>query len=435
MPTIRLTARTLDGLPLPSRGRVEYFDESLPGFAIRVFPTGRKVFTLLYRMKGGRASKKERVDIGTYPPLSLSQARALAEKMRAEIQLGKDPRVGRRGSGQALRPGDNPTVRLLCEAYLAHPSGAGRLRAATTLPAYQRLVAVEILPAFADRPAADLTRTEVREWSERLAETKPFVANRAFAVMRRIYEWSLGRDLIATSPFVGIHKPAIETPRDRVLSDGEIRRVFDALRHERPIIAALWELLFYTGVRRGTALAAKWSEIDLKLRTWDVPVTKKARGNPEGTGKPFIMPLSKQAVATLRLLQPFSAHSDYLFPGGSPRRATLDLERNLFSPQKSNQRLRQLTGIQDLQMRDIRRTVATGLGRLKVSPVTISRVLDHTLQGVGQVTHVYAKYDFLEEKRKALDAWGAYLAKLLRERPTIGDARLTGRQRTGAPAA
>jgi integrase len=109
-------------------------------------------------------------------------------------------------------------------------------------------------------------------------------------------------------------------------------------------------------VRRGTALAAKWSDTDLKLRTWEVPVTKKARGNPEGTGKPFIMPLSRQAVGTLRLLQPFSAHSDYLFPGGSPRRATLDIERNLFSPQKSNQRLRQLTGIQDLQMRDIRRT-------------------------------------------------------------------------------
>jgi integrase len=188
--------------------------------------------------------------------------------------------------------------------------------------------------------------------------------------------------------------------------------VFGALRHERPIIAGLWELLFYTAVRPGTALAAKWSRIDLARKLWEVPVTKKARGSPEGAGKPFIVPLSSQAIAVLKLLQPFSAHSDYVFPGGSPRRAAADAERNLFSPQKSIQRIRETTGIRDLQMRDIRRTVATGLGRLKVTPVTISRVLDHTIQGVGQVTHVYAKYDFLEEK-EALALWGRYVASLL----------------------
>jgi integrase len=234
--------------------------------------------------------------------------------------------------------------------------------------------------------------------------------------MRRCYEWALSRDIVQLSPFVGIHKPAVELPRDRVLSDTEIQAVFEALQHERPIIAALWELLFYTGVRPGTALAARWTHLDLARRLWDVPVTKKARGNAEGAGKPFVVPLSSQAIAVLRLLQPFSAHSDYVFPGGSPRRATADTDRNLFNPQKSIQRVRQETGIGDLQMRDIRRTVATGLGRLKVPPVIISRVLDHTIQSVGQVTQIYAKYDFLEEKRRALDLWGRHLATLLKTR-------------------
>ena len=146
------------------------------------------------------------------------------------------------------------------------------------------------------------------------------------------------------------------------------------------------------------------------------------------TSKPFIVPLSPQAIAVLKLLQPFSAHSDYVFPGGSPRRATADAERNLFSPQKSIQRIRETTGIRDLQMRDIRRTVATGLGKLKVPPVTISRVLDHTIQGIGQVTHVYAKYDFLEEKREALDLWGRYLATLLDASFAPPRQRVTPRQ-------
>ena len=160
-------------------------------------------------------------------------------------------------------------------------------------------------------------------------------------------------------------------------------------------------------------------------------------------GSHFVVPLSPQTVAVLKLLQPFSAHSDYVFPGGSPRRATADTERNLFSPQKSIVRIREKTGIGDLQMRDIRRTVATGLGRLKVTPVTISHVLDHTIQGVGQVTHVYAKYDFLEEKRQALDLWGRHLTALLKGKserqeggatPWIWGGRRRPRLATGQPA-
>jgi integrase len=431
VPTLKLTSRALDTLPLPSR-RVEYFDESLPGFAVRIFPSGRRVFTLLYRMKGGRTKKKERVDLGTYPPLTLAQARDLATRLKAEIQLGKDPRRERlpaRPADASLMAADGLTVKQLCEAYLVHPSGGGRLRAASTLPHYCRLMDVEIVPAFGGRLAAEITRTEVREWSETLAQVKPVVANRAFAVMRRAYEWALGRDLVQSSPFVGIHKPAAEVPRDRVLSDDEIRAVFDALRQERPIIAGLWELLFYTAVRPGTALAARWSHIDLPRKVWEVPVTKKARGSAEGTGKPFIVPLSPQAIAVLKLLQPFSAHSDYVFPGAGPRRATADAERNLFSPQKSIQRTRETTGIRDLQMRDIRRTVATGLGKLKIPPVTISRVLDHTIQGIGQVTHVYARYDFLEEKREALDLWGSHLSSLL----NASSVRPEGREKPPPP--
>jgi integrase len=419
MPTIKLTARALDTLPLPRRGRVEYFDDSLPGFAVRVFPSGRRVFTLLYRMKGGRGNRKERVDIGTYPPLTLKQARDRAEKLKAEIQLGKDPRGEREPTTATATDAldDGVSVKRLCEAYLLHPSGGGKLRAASTLPHYRRLIEAEIVPAFGERRAAEIARTEVREWSERLAAKKPVVANRAFAVMRRCYEWALSRDVVQASPFVGIHKPAAELARDRVLTDAELQAIFEALRQERPIIAGLWEFLLYTAVRPGTALAAQWSHIDLTRKSWEVPVTKKARGNPEGAGKPFVVPLSPQAVAVLKLLQPFSAHSDYVFPGGSPRRATVDSERNLFSPQKSIQRVREKTGIGDLQLRDIRRTVATGLGRLKVPPVTISRVLDHTIQGVGQVTHVYAKYDFLEEKREALNLWGRHLAALQKAGP------------------
>jgi integrase len=66
-------------------------------------------------------------------------------------------------------------------------------------------------------------------------------------------------------------------------------------------------------------LSSSLRSVDLQRKVWEVPVTKKARGSAEGTGKPFIVPLSPQAVAVLKLLQPFSSDSDYVFPGESPQ--------------------------------------------------------------------------------------------------------------------
>jgi integrase len=154
----------------------------------------------------------------------------------------------------------------------------------------------------------------------------------------------------------------------------------------------------------------------LDRKVWEVPITKRARGNPEGAGRPFVVPLSSQAIAVVELLKPFAAHSDFVFPGGSPRRASLDTERNLFSPQKSIQRVRERTGIKDFMMRDIRRTVATGLAELGTSPTVISKVLDHTLPGESTVTPIYSRYAFLDEKREALDAWGRHVEGLLRSK-------------------
>jgi integrase len=413
MPTVNLTAKTLENLKPPTDpgARVEYFDDSVPGFTVRVTRDGQRTFTFLYRLHGKRC----RIKLGTHPPLSLKQARDAAKDAWAAVQRNEDPRLLEK-KVRSQSAGASATFGQLCERYFAAPDGGKRLRAATTLPHYERLVKAEIAPAFGKRVPDEISRSEVREWAESLGREKPVVANRAFSIMRRVYAWALGRDLVTGTPFVGIHKPAVETPRDRVLTPEEIVKVFGALRHERPIIAALWELLFYTGVRPGTALGARWTDMKLDRKVWEVPITKRARGNPEGAGRPFVVPLSSQAIAVVQLLKPFAAHSDFVFPGGSPRRASLDTERNLFSPQKSIQRLRERTGIKDFMMRDIRRTVATGLAELGTSPTVISKVLDHTLPGESTVTPIYSRYAFLDEKREALDSWGRHVEGLLRSK-------------------
>src|SRR5262245_29192995 len=89
MAKIRLTQRTLETIKVPAQGRDEYSDELLPNFVLRVSASGRKAFTYMYRFRG----KQRRADLGTFPPLTLGEAREMARQAWAEVQRGNDPRT------------------------------------------------------------------------------------------------------------------------------------------------------------------------------------------------------------------------------------------------------------------------------------------------------------------------------------------------------
>lgn len=410
MPKIKLMQRTLEALKPPTAGRVEYSDELLPNFFLRISATGRKTFTYMYRFKG----LQKRAEIGTFPPLTLGEARDMARQVWAEVQRGNDPNQGlpwlknREPLTIRVEPAHGPFSEM-CRRYLDERRGF--LRTATHR-LYVRLVDRHIVPAFGSREPAEITRADVKEWIERLKVT-PTQANRAMAVMRLVCEWATEEGIIPTSPCAGLKKPAPEMARSRYLSQDEIRTVFEALAKERPLIAAYYELLFFTAVRRSKPLEAEWKDLDLKKAVWHIPITKRARGNPEGTGRPFVVPLTRQALASLRVLHAFSGHSRFVFPGGTPRRSQLDEEHRLHNPQKSVERIRERSGL-DFQIRDIRRTVATRMAEdLGISPFVIAKVMDHKLPGEAEMGDVYNRYDYLAEKRQALAKWCDHLSRVI----------------------
>jgi len=411
MAKIKLTQRTLETLKPPQAGRVEFSDDALPNFVLRVSATGRKAFTFMYRFRG----EQRRAELGTFPPLSLGEAREMARQVWAEVQRGNDPREtlaclkNRRVEAASPHPPEG-AFSDLCRRYLEDRRSF--LRTATHR-LYARLIDRHLVPAFGGKDPSAITRGDVREWIERLRAT-PIQANRAMAVMRLVCEWATNEGVIPASPCAGVKRPAPEVGRSRYLNHDELRAVFEALRNERPLIAAYYELLFYTGVRRSMPLEAKWADIDFKKALLHIPITKRARGNPDGTGKPFVMPLTRQALASLKVLQAFSGHSRFLFPGGSPRRAQLDEERNMHNPQKSVERIRERSGV-DFQIRDIRRTVATRMAEdLSVTPFLIAKVMDHKLPGEAEMGELYNRYDYLPEKREALTKWCDHLSRIVR---------------------
>jgi integrase len=427
MPKRKLTQRTLETLRPPVTGRIEYRDELLPNFVLRVAATGRKTYTYVYRFQG----KQKRAEIGTFPPLTLGDARDMARQVWREVQQGNDPAKTLAWlSNRATAPRDGTPGSTagpfadVCRRYLDERRSF--LRAATHA-FYSRLIDRHIVPEFGTKEPSAITRAEVKAWIERLKGT-PIQANRAMAVMRLLCKWTETEGIIQATPCAGLQRPAPEIARSRYLNHTEIASIFSALQKERPLIAAYYELLFFTGVRRSKPLDAEWKDIDLERGVWHIPITKRARGNAEGMGRPFIVPLTRQARESLKILYAFAGHSRFVFPGGSPRRAQLDEEHRMHNPQKSLERIRMRSGV-DFQIRDIRRTVATGMAEdLGIAPFIIAKVMDHKLPGEAQMGDVYNRYDYLDERRGALAKWCDHVRRILKKSAKQSDTGTTARR-------
>lgn len=153
----------LESLKPPVQGRSEYSDRLLPNFFVRVSSSGLKSFTFMYRFRG----KQRRADIGSYPPLTLGEAREMARQVWAEVQRGGDPREtlawlkNRESARRATAAGVAGGFTDLCHAYLADSSH--RLRTSTH-QFYRRLINGQMIPAFGSREPSTITRADVKAW-------------------------------------------------------------------------------------------------------------------------------------------------------------------------------------------------------------------------------------------------------------------------------
>jgi integrase len=162
------------------------------------------------------------------------------------------------------------------------------------------------------------------------------------------------------------------------------------------------ELLLLTGARRGELCAARWTQIDLKGKTWDVPAENSK------TDKPYSVPLSDRAVELLQRLKKQAERSPWVLPAADPAK---HLEPRLLTRgvAKCLKRFGE-AGVKPFTLHDLRRTCRSGLGRLAVQPHVAEMVLNHAQRGI---VGTYDVNTYLPEMRAALDKWAAHLAQYL----------------------
>lgn len=386
----KLTKSLIDSLQASSKDAI-YWDTEPKGFGVKVTPTGRKVFLVMYRPKG-HAGAAKKYTIGPFGKLTVQQARERARAILADGSAGKDVHALERAE-QRKRASDR--ISDLVEQFLEKHASHNR-----TADETKRILHREFVPLFGNQSIHVLTKHDIISIIEGVEKRgSPVMANRTLAAIRKFLNWCVSRGIIDASPAQGVTAHVKEQSRERTLDHPEIRAVLVAARQIGYPFGPIIELLFQTAQRRDEVSGMRWSEIDLGKALWTIP------GERAKNGKTHDVHLSNAAVALIRSMPRF------VLPDGSesPFVFTTTGKTAVSGFSKAKAQVDNLSGVTDWRLHDIRRTVATEMSKMGVAIHVAEAILNHKSGTVSGVTAVYQRNQFLDERREAINRWCARL--------------------------
>jgi len=405
-----LNDTSIRSLKPPARGRVDYFDDATPGLSLRVTSNDVRTWTVFYRDKNGR---QKRLTLGRYPSVKLVDARELARETQRKVAHGGDPVVEKRAARDVLTFGD--LAKEYIETY-AKPNKR-------SWQEDERQLGTSLLPKWKTRPAAEISAEDLLAvLNAKVKDGAPVAANRLRALVSRIFTFGAEQRHISptANPVIGVKKPTKETTRDRVLTDEEIRRLWDACATQNPYVCAWFRLRLVTAQRGGELLQMRWQDIDSKSHFWTIPgaFVKNAHGHRvylNETARKILqtVPRSDNAVWVF----PKSFMGDYKHVG---RRLAQSTRANIVAEPKANGKERDRA---DIRGHDLRRTAASLMASGGVPRFVISRILNHSEE--KDITSVYDRYSYDAEKRAAMDFWDRQLAATLKGKSALHVRRFT----------
>jgi integrase len=405
--------------PAKKGERYDVLDALMPNLLVRVTETGHRSWMFRARFPGKVNPKTGRRDptrrhLGDVGSMTLVDARAKAGRWHTLIEQGIDPKLHEQQEREqqrlaALREKQD-TFLTVAEAYFAHLKRSGVKKAAD----YEREIRNEFVSRWAERPIADIGPADVRAVVEAAVKRDaPSQAHSLFQRARALWGWVLdtGAYGLTSAPTDHMRASALagrKVVRNRVLSDPELRAVWAAIEQEsHPAWQGLYKALWLTGARLTEVTDMSWSELDDKDKPtlWTIP------GKRHKSGEDFVRPLSPALIELFKLLPRYNS-GDFVFSvdwGKSP-------VRGLSKPiQRLRARMRaQLGDGPDWRVHDWRRTVRSHLSALPVEQHVRRLVLGHAQEGMDRV---YDRFDYLDEKRRALELWAARLHSIVTPPP------------------
>ncbi|MDA0691526.1 MAG: tyrosine-type recombinase/integrase [Nitrospinae bacterium] len=401
---IKFTNMQLNALK-PEAKRYVVFGEGDKGLGVRVEPSGTKTFFFEYKFNG----KNRLYTIGRYPqPVGLAQARTQAAKLKEKVRNGIDPGSEQKAKNQAHR--DAETIKVLADEYLERHAKVKK----SSWKEDERILMKDVLPVWGKRKAKDIVKRDINLLLDGIVDRGAKVAaNRTLSVITKMFNFAVARDILAASPCVKIPRPAKEVPRDRKLSEDEIKILWAGLEPDSgisiaPIMKLALRFMAVTAQRKSEVLNAVWTEFNFHEDYWELPAHRTKNG------KAHRVPLSPLALEILEAAKQVSKGSEWVFPspvGKRTQKKTPGVSPIVGSSLDHAVR-RTLTnfGIEHFTPHDLRRTATSMITGLGVPRLTVKKILNHT---DSEVTGIYDRHDYFGEKKQALLAWDKKLRTIV----------------------
>jgi integrase len=394
---MRLDKNVIVGLVRPAdKDDVVVWDDSLPCFGVRLRGK-RKTYLVQYRING----QQRRESLGDVRKIQLDDARSIARRRFAEVELGTDPAV-KRAAARAAADAAALTLASVAERYLE--AKQDRLRPNTYIQAKHHFTA--LWTPLAKRPIDSIRRAEIAAHLQVLIKERgPVAAARARGNLSALFTWAMREGLCESNPTIATNDPAEGIqPRDRVLSEAELASVWRACGDDD--FGCIVRLLILTGCRRQEIGDLKRQEIDFDRGVITIPGTR--------TKNRRALALTLPTIA-IDLLQSVPRRDDRnnVFGGGFD-----GFNAWSYSTIALNNRIAVAEGqpLAPWTLHDLRRSMATHAAELGVQPHIVEAILNHVSGHKRGVAGIYNRARYDREIASALALWAEHVSAVVEGR-------------------
>ncbi len=336
----------------PGQKKTDHWDTHIRGFILTVRENGGRTYSLRYTDDRGT---QRQLKIGDYEAITNEQARKAAQKYRAEVTLGGNPKQEKEQKKII------PLYAVLADEHLAFAKT--HLRAPENT---ERVLRCHILPKWGRTPVDMMTSQAIAKWfaDKREEGLAPATVEKIRIVLNRSFELALqwGTAGVTTNPVRPIPRVKFNNAKERYLTQAEAERLQRAVKQsDNPQLRNIIGLLLLTGARKQELLKAKWEHVDLERRLWYIPVTK--------TGKPRHVPLSQAAIDIIEQLPRFDG-CPWLLPNLNTLKPYSDIKRAWDTARRA-------AGLHNLRIHDLRHSAASFMINAGVDLYAVGKILGH----------------------------------------------------------
>jgi integrase len=414
------------------------WDTGLPRLGLRVTKSGKRIYVVQYKAKPakGFASTSRRTTLGEHDGRlwNVTKARGEARKILGAVDAGGDPIGERIAKAEAERQAAAERAEAAATAA-AEAEARNRDRFEAVAERYIKAALADKrsgpemarhlrrgpIEAWGGRHIAAIRRVDVADLMDTIRKRSPATARLTYAALRGLFGWCIERELIEVSPCDHVKAPPRPAARDRVLSDDELKLIWQGAEGLGHPFGPIIKLLMLTGQREAEVAGMTWAELDLTAATWTLPKerTKNRREH--------VVDLSPQA---LEIIKAVPASGDLLFPARNapprkharPEGAAAPRPVVGFAAAKrlldgdvtrKDKKAPPTAALAPWRFHDLRRTAATGMAGMGFPPHVVERVLNHASGVTGGLVGVYQRHDYRAERLAALTAWGAHVQTIV----------------------